>query len=636
MFQTNKIIGLCGSHLFNQLPMQFIQALRSEGLKHGYSIIALSCGTSTVEDTEETICDKELVNLIQHIPLSGIVILTATIQNTSILEHILHISNQKGIPAFSVDGSLEGCYNMITDNVSGFEQMVHHVVEHHGCRKINILSGTQGDPISEERISAYKKILTEHNIPIEEERIGYGNFWDRPTRKALKKFLNSSLPFPEAIVCANDSMAITACAELPKYGYNVPEDVIITGFDGIISGQYHFPVLTTCSSDFEEASAFIVQELENFLENKTFVPKDHPIKVIPQIQQSCGCKPKTIHNLSHVVSTLLENAGDAAWHNISMNELITENLHNDNLYALSKLLPAQAMLWKDHFRVACVKASMLNGCRIEDNFTNMVSILDLRSETFSDENTVFPIEDFIPGINDIDDTDILIVRLLNSGRTVYGYNVEGFRELDDRSLQRCNDFASFLSYCLNTIVHNAQQKKLADGLRKANQEIMAMSLHDTLTGLYNRRGFYQEMAEILSHEQNLGKTLYLFSIDMNRLKYINDTFGHAEGDFAITTMARAIRKTGGRQAVCARFGGDEFIVTILDPKKDAYSTTQFSQEMCHNIDEAEDVHTKPYQIEASIGMCCQTVTTDINMEAMIANADDLMYKMKHDSKKGRS
>lgn len=632
MKKVRKIIGVCGSYLFNQQPIQFLKALHDEGIKYEYCLTALSCGTDSEEDNDDTKADYELVSLIRYLPLSGMIILAATIRNTSVLTHIMDVCAEKNIPVFSIDVALPGCYNMTMDNAQGFEHIVRHVIEAHGCKRINMLAGFKGNSFSEERIDAYRKVLTEYNIPVEEERIGYGDFWERPARQAVRSFLNSSLPSPDAIVCANDAMAIAAYAELQESGYQVPEDIILTGFDGILSGQYHFPSITTCEPDFEEASAFIIQELEAFHAKGCFSPCSHKITMLPSFKQSCGCMTKTVHNMSHVISTLFENSGDSAWHNITMNRLITDNLYHDHINELIELLPRHLHMWKNHFRFACVKASMLSSFDIPNTFSDLVSLMDIRSNEFVPAGRSFPIEAFIPDIDNIEDTDILIVRLLNSGKDVYGYSVEGFHDIDERSMQRCNDFAFFLSYCLNTIIHNGRQKELADGLLKANHEISMISLQDSMTGLYNRRGFYHVIEQVMTEPENMEKYLSVFSIDMNCLKYINDTFGHAEGDFAITTLANAICQAAGEKAICSRFGGDEFTVALLSDSDNSRSADTFHRQIAAYIAVTEGVVQKPYRIAASIGMCCQKITSSINIESMIAAADRNMYHMKQQNK----
>ena len=635
MSKPRKMIGVCGTYLFNQQPIQFIQQLHQECQKHDFQIAALSLSIE-INDPSVTFGHLDLYKLIQSMPLCGLIIITENLTNKQVLSKILQICKDKGIPVFSVSQELDGCYNMVYKNKDGFEQIVRHIIEVHGCRKINMLAGNKGLDVSEERISAYKKVLREHNIPIEEERIDYGDFWERPAKEAVNRFLESSLPFPDAIVCANDSMAIATCAVLRQHGYQVPKDIIVTGFDGIMSGQYHIPILTTCAPDYADACFFIVQELNQLTTSGSFTPKSHDIVFTPQINQSCGCMPITVHNLNDIISTLYNNTGDSAWHNIAMNQLITENLYNDDIVVLAALLQKHVNLWKDHFRFTCIKSTMLSSHdiadKLSDDFQTMVSILNLRSGEFLPVGTKFSVDDFIPDLENAECTDILIIELLNSGNMVYGYSVEGFHQIDERGMQRCNDFSFFLSYCLNTIVHNKTQKNLADGLLKANEEITQLSFKDTLTGLFNRRGFYHEIDKLIHAPQNSGKYLAIFSIDMDGLKYINDHFGHAEGDFAISTLANAMKKTSSSDSICARFGGDEFIVACLCESEHEYSADSFYQQILTYISSIESICEKPYQIDASIGLTCKKIIAPINVESMIAAADDIMYQVKFEKK----
>ena len=83
---------------------------------------------------------------------------------------------------------------------------------------------------------------------------------------------------------------------------------------------------------------------------------------------------------------------------------------------------------------------------------------------------------------------------------------------------------------------------------------------DTLTGMYNRMG-YQQLGEESFRISGLNKRkLLILFVDLDRLKYINDTFGHEYGDMAICAAARALMQCSSRDAVPARTGGDEFVL----------------------------------------------------------------------------
>ena len=111
-------------------------------LKNGYYTIAFSAN-SDIEgefwadaDAEEEFQgiygECQLSDIIKYIDFDVLIILTETIQNPSFAHWIAKVGKNKNIPVFSVDGVIEGCYNMIMDYHDGFERIVRHIVEDHG------------------------------------------------------------------------------------------------------------------------------------------------------------------------------------------------------------------------------------------------------------------------------------------------------------------------------------------------------------------------------------------------------------------------------------------------------------------------------------------------------------------------
>lgn len=641
MRENKKFIGVCGARIFDQNAMWFLDALKEMGAKRGYYTIAFSANSESYEDTDETLGERHLFELCRHVDFSSLVILTETLKNRTLINQIVEIGKEKHIPVFSVDGTVEGCYNLTKDYKKGFEQIVRHVVEDHGARRVNMLAGFKDNAFSEERVDVYKQVLRENGIDFEEERLGYGHFWDRPSREAVKGFLESSLPKPDAIICANDSMAITACSVLKEHGYKVPDDMMVTGFDGIQQGRYHTPMMATCEPDYQKPLEFIFEEIEKAGRTGEVSPYDCTVEFMLVKSQSCGCTPEIYYDRNGIISTLFEDAGDCTWHNFSMNQMVTSMLNMQKVMEVAEMLPETVQLWNDHFHFACVKSALTDSYDVPEEYSEMVTILrGAGNEEFEKPGEKFPVTDLLPRLDELVSTengeDILIVRLLNSGKDVYGYLVEGFQELNDRSLQRCNEFAMFLAHSINTVLHNCKLTELNQSLIAAYNEISVLSFQDSMTGVYNRRGFFRQLEERLAKEESFGKYLYIVSIDMNRLKYINDTFGHAEGDFAIISLANAIVKVGGDDAICARFGGDEFACVLFADSPDMYEEKEVSRKIHDAIQKERGVLEKPYPVTASVGLSNCLITKNMNVEALIISADKNMYEDKLASKEQRA
>lgn len=635
-----KLIGVCGARIFEQNAMMFLEEMRKMGKKHGYFPIAFYSSTDSMEENEETKAEGRLFELCRYVDLCALVILTETLKNKMLIRQIVEIGRQKEIPVFTVDGSLEGCYNLVLDYIGGFEKVARHIVEDHKARYVNMLAGFQGNSFSDERIAVYRKVLEENGIPFEEERVGYGDFWERPTRKAVKKFLESDLPRPEAIVCANDSMAITTCAVLKENGVRIPRDIMVTGFDGIQNAKYHTPIICTCEPTYEESLEFLFREIKKAEETGNIQPCDFSVEFSLIPSQSCGCMPKTFYDRNGIISTLFSEVGDCAWHNMAMNEMVESVLDKEEITEIASILPDSVKPWSDHFHFACVRAELTRTYKTSREYSRLVTILRGDSQEFEEPGEQFPVTQFIPRLDELiregSGTDVLVVRLLNSGKDIYGYIIEGFQQLEGRRLQRSNEFAMFLSHSINTVLHNNMLKKLNENLTMAYNEISFLYLQDAMTGIYNRRGFYKMLNRLLNKEENQGKYLNIVSVDMDGLKYINDNFGHAEGDFAITTMAKAMSATGGEDAICARFGGDEFICALLSDEENSIDRKEWNEKINAHIAELPHVKEKPYPIQASVGISCSQVEKGVDADSMILSADKQMYQDKVDRKKQRT
>ena len=168
-------------------------------------------------------------------------------------------------------------------------------------------------------------------------------------------------------------------------------------------------------------------------------------------------------------------------------------------------------------------------------------------------------------------------------------------------------------------------------LEKANERLRSFSLTDGLTGLNNRRGFMILATGLLKFARRVGYALYLLYIDLDSLKFINDTFGHAGGDAAITQFARTLTETFRDSDVIARLGGDEFVVLLVDATESDLASIQarlHSQVDTYNLQAAQG-----QALAFSLGVIRVEPQSTITMETLLAQADEAMYKHKLNRKR---
>ena len=198
--------------------------------------------------------ERKIYRLINYDILDALVIFSVTFLDEDILTRIVNGANQKGIPVISIDRELEGCISVCIDDLEAIYKITSHMIEEHHAKNINFIAGGKGQGCSEARIEAYKRALRDHNLEVDERRIDYGDFWDGPTLEAMQRFVDSGMPMPEAVVCANDVMALAVEEFLEQRGFRVPEDIMITGYDGITEAVNHQPHIATAGRDITEVT----------------------------------------------------------------------------------------------------------------------------------------------------------------------------------------------------------------------------------------------------------------------------------------------------------------------------------------------------------------------------------------------
>ena len=156
------------------------------------------------------------------------------------------------------------------------------------------------------------------------------------------------------------------------------------------------------------------------------------------------------------------------------------------------------------------------------------------------------------------------------------------------------------------------------------EALLALSLTDELTGLYNRRRFFILTEQCLKVAVRTKKRPLLLFIDMDNLKWINDHYGHNEGDQALIGLADILKKTFRESDIIARIGGDEFVVLLE-------STDENSETLLTRLHEnVKDYNVKrsQYTLSVSLGTAQFDPEYPISIDELLSKADALMYAQK--------
>jgi diguanylate cyclase (GGDEF)-like protein len=196
-----------------------------------------------------------------------------------------------------------------------------------------------------------------------------------------------------------------------------------------------------------------------------------------------------------------------------------------------------------------------------------------------------------------------------------GYILKPFQEVELRSA---------IEVAIHKHRADVANREREAALRRNAELLKSLSLVDELTQLNNRRGFFELARQTLKIAKREHHAMALFFFYLNGLKQINDTLGHLVGDEALREAAEILRETFRDSDILARIGGDEF-VALAHVTRD---TNALRQRLRDNLATFNETGRRPFVLDASIGTTVVNVTTDDDIEAMIARADAAMYEEK--------
>jgi diguanylate cyclase (GGDEF)-like protein/PAS domain S-box-containing protein len=163
--------------------------------------------------------------------------------------------------------------------------------------------------------------------------------------------------------------------------------------------------------------------------------------------------------------------------------------------------------------------------------------------------------------------------------------------------------------------------------RKAAEEMLrSLSLADDLTGLYNRRGFLLLAEQQLKMACRMKRSALLLFGDMDNLKTINDTWGHAQGDLALVDIAAALKETSRESDIVARVGGDEFAVLAMEASESCAGT--IVTRLKDNLVARNARGDRCYKLAFSVGIARYDPEAPCAVTELIEQADSSMYQQK--------
>lgn len=597
------------------LARNMITGVTKQCLKYDYNVFVYASMIHLESELKEYLRgEKKVYDLADLGRMDGVILDMANLAEGKDQGLVAEVRNalkrRPEIPVVTLDIPVDDYPVIPNHNEECLREMARHAIERHGKKRICVLTGQKGYPISESRLGILLDEIKKHGLTVEEEHIIYGDFWYDSGDQLARELLEGKRSMPDAVLCTSDYTAIAILDRLAGSRIRVPEDLLVMGFDTTDEGRCKDTVLSSFGTGDAAMAGAAVDYLRKVMEPGAEIwPYCFDPKTAFHPGGSCGCQPdyrssmESLRRISYFSShnSMVESGSSVDF------GLLMESYQMENFAAANtpeeciQSIGESAALFRPFREFSLyMREDWLEGTA------------DKRSGQFG-RPAKMKKELSVKGSESEGEPCVFYYTAVHFKGDFMGYAI----------LRRALKDGVLLDQVYRTwlrFVNNALE------MVRAKRQLMVLSVRDGMTGLYNRRGMETRIREML---ERAGKedALFVAVIDMDGLKAINDTYGHAEGDFGIRVISSAVARTARENEISVRAGGDEFYVMGVGTYEEKDGEER-SQEFLNILERLSEGFQKPYAVRASIGYAVEAVSPALNVDAIISKADANMYRAK--------
>lgn len=594
-------------------------------------------------DTDYNIGEYNIYRLPDFNEFDGIIVDVNNIRYPEIVAELADAVRKTGKPAVSIANELEGFYYVGIDNYKSMTAMIEHLYTAHDCRRFWFIMGPRENYENSVRAKALRDFLEQHDIAYRPEDFYFESYEYLCGYKGFMRMLGKLAEgekLPDAIICANDNIAVGVMEAAAEKGYHVPEDFCVTGFDNFDKASYYSPRISTVGHIREEVGYCCADLLLRIWKGEP-VERFNFTQTTPIYWDSCGCKSsRKVDQAAHIKGQMMYDIETTEFEEQVL-ALDYELLSCKTVKEISACIPSCIPAFKcdaiylilDEHMNDFHKNNMRYDQRLLDD--DKFPVHGYSEKMFVEfaydsklgakyENTV--IDSLFPLFEDAQGgMDFLFMPLHFRNHTVGYFVIRNAIYLMEKQ---------YLFRVLNTLTSAMENLHEKERLAYMNGMLSEMSIRDSMTGLYNRLAFSKLVADFFQRHKSRGECVHVMFIDMDRLKHINDHFGHEYGDVAIQTLAKAILDNVDECAIPIRNGGDEFVIVQEAMPEEACRA--FVGRIREQIEAEARRLSLPFAISFSVGMVYTDADSDKALDDYINMADEIMYQEKAHKKANRT
>jgi phosphoserine phosphatase RsbU/P len=282
-----RSIALLLDYLGGDYQLGLLSGVEDAAAESGLDLLAV-VGRSVRALTPSEAAQSDIYSRVASNCADAVIVGAGCIGNHVSLDDLAVFCRQyDALARCSISASLPGIPSITVSNRRGMYAVVDHVIRAHGCRRVAYVGGPAGGEEARERLQGYVGALEANGLSYDPDRVESGDFWIQSGAAATGRLLDRGKPL-DALVAANDYMALGALGTLRARGVRVPHDLIVAGFDDVPSARIASPSLTTVRQPLHRLGQLAVETVRRQLAGET-VPEHVVLDVDLVTRQSCGC-----------------------------------------------------------------------------------------------------------------------------------------------------------------------------------------------------------------------------------------------------------------------------------------------------------------------------------------------------------
>ena len=287
---------------------ELLDGIISENARNGCVTVVFTVIYNIVESNNDTISEQNVYDFLRSDDISGIILLSESFVEGTIRKKIASILRECHVPIIGIGGEIPEFRSLQlpmlnTDDRADIERLTSHLIEQHGFTDIAFLSGMKESEISETRIEGFVRAMKRHNIEPNMDKVYYGDFWLESGRKLAERYLCGELPYPQAVICANDMMAYGMLERFADARIPIPEKVTVVSYEYSDMRGYYTPLLTSYKRNRFSLGIMASDHIFSIISNQT-PPVFQPTHGEFVFGKTCPCQIERFDSVTELKNAL--------------------------------------------------------------------------------------------------------------------------------------------------------------------------------------------------------------------------------------------------------------------------------------------------------------------------------------------